>query len=58
MVFKFKPKISRYSPYKIAVETWGIMDRETGELLKRERYPYNWAVTRCKELNQKKDSEK
>jgi len=54
-MFKLKPNIGRYAPHGLSGDTWGIMDRKTGELLKRnnqlERYPYQWATQRCDDLN-------
>ena len=52
-----KPKIGRYRPHKITEETWGIMDRKTGELERNklgnlDRYPYKWAIQKCRKLNQ------
>ena len=41
-------------------DRWGVLDRESGELVERakkvERYPQTWARNRADQLN--KDSEK
>jgi len=57
MGFKIKPNLERYVPYELA-EGWGILDLQTGEILKQdrkhriERYAHkHWAVNRCKKLN-------
>jgi len=57
---EIKPKIGKYQPHKIAEETWGIMNRTTGELERNklghlDRYPYKWVIQKCKELNEKED---
>jgi hypothetical protein len=56
-MLKIKVKIGRYHPYALSGDTWGIIDSNTGELLKKgnrlERYPYQWAAQRCLELNRK-----
>lgn len=57
---KFKAKISRYVPYKLE-KSWGIIDLQTGELVKREGQKYRlekfahktWALKRCAQLNER-----
>ena len=57
-VMEIKPKIGKYRPHKITEESWGIMDRTTGELERNklgnlDRYPYKWVIKKCEQLNQK-----
>ncbi len=60
MVIKITPNMERYIPTELE-KGWGILDRLTGEILKREqknrieRYWFKkWAINRCVQLNKGK----
>ena len=59
MGFNIKPKIERFTPHELESGTHGIMDLQSGELLRRDgqhhrikTYAFkSWAQHECDKLN-------
>lgn len=65
MGFNIKPKIERFSPHELESGSHGIMDKQTGELLRKKKEPHrietyvfkSWAQYHCDLLNRQAESE-
>jgi hypothetical protein len=53
MGIKFKPRIGKYTPFKLDDKCWCVMNRETGHLFLDETFVHRkWAIQRAKQMNE------
>lgn len=64
MGFNIKPKIERFTPHELESGSHGIMDKQTGELLRKETtfrietYAFkSWAQWQCDQLNRQHEEQ-